>query len=80
MEELLPFIKEIAGSTYRIKGFLHTDQGGVKLDCVGENLSIEPWNKEIKEAKVVLISSVGIRLVSVVIAAMTKYIKGSISL
>ena len=80
MEELLPFIKEIAGSTYRIKGFLHTDQGGVKLDCVGENLSIEPWSKEIKEAKVVLISSVGIRLVSVVIAAMTKYIKGSISL
>ena len=80
MEELVPFINEIAGSTYRIKGFLHTDQGGVKLDCVGENISIEPWEKEIKEAKVVLISSVGIRLVSVAIAAMAKYIKGSISL
>ena len=79
-EELLPFIQDIAGSTYRIKGFLHTDRGGVKLDCVGENISIEPWEKEIKDAKVVLISSVGIRLVSNVIAALAKYIKGSISL
>ncbi|MBR6473058.1 MAG: GTP-binding protein [Firmicutes bacterium] len=79
-EDLDAFIKEIAGSTYRIKGFLHTDRGGVKLDCVGENISIEPWEKEIKDAKVVLISSVGIRLVSNVIAALAKYVKGSISL
>ena len=77
---LEPFVKEIAGSTYRIKGFLDTDRGGVKLDCVGEELSIEPWNREIKEAKVVVISSVGIRIVSIVTAAMTRYLKGSISL
>ena len=79
-DELEPFVKEIAGSTYRIKGFLDTDRGGVKLDCVGEELSIEPWNREIKEAKVVVISSVGIRIVSIVTAAMTRYLKGSISL
>ena len=52
----------------------------VKLDCVGENISIEPWDKEIKEAKVVVISSIGIRIVSVVTSAMTRYLKGSISL
>ncbi len=79
-EELIPFISEIAGSTYRIKGFFHTDRGTVKLDCVGENISVEPWDKEIKDAKVVVISSVGIRIVSVVIAAMTRYLKGSVSL
>ena len=79
-EELEPFIREIAGSTYRIKGFLDTDRGGVKIDCVGEKLSITPWERRIKEAKVVVISSVGIRIVSVVTAAMTRYLKGSISL
>ena len=79
-DELEPFVREIAGSTYRIKGFLDTDRGGVKLDCVGEELSIEPWNREIKEARVVVISSVGIRIVSIVTAAMTRYLKGSISL
>ena len=79
-DELEPFLREIAGSTYRIKGFLDTDRGGVKLDCVGEELSITPWEREIKDKKVVVISSVGIRIVSVVTAAMTRYLKGSISL
>ena len=79
-DDLLPFISEIAGSTYRIKGFFHTDKGGIKLDCVGDNISIEPWDKEIKDAKVVVISSVGIKIVSVVISAMTRFMKGSISI
>ena len=78
--ELEPFIKEIAPSTYRIKGFLETDKGPVRLDCVGEKILIEPWERELKEAKVVVISSVGIRIVSVITSAMTKYLKGSISL
>ena len=79
-DELEPFIKEIAPSTYRIKGFFETDKGPVRLDCVGEKILIEPWERELKEAKVVVISSIGIRIVSVITSAMTKYLKGSISL
>ena len=79
-EELRPFIEEIAPSTYRIKGFLYTDKGPVRLDCVGEEILIEPWDREIKDNKVVVISSVGIRIVSVITGAMTRYLKGSISL
>lgn len=80
MDELEPFLKEIAPSTYRIKGFFDTDKGPMRLDCVGEDILIEPWERELKEAKVVVISSVGIRIVSVITSAMTKYLKGSISL
>lgn len=80
IDELEPFIKEIAASTYRIKGFLETDKGPVRLDCVGEKILIEPWERELKDAKVVVISSIGIRIVSVITSAMTKYLKGSISL
>ena len=80
IDELGPFIKEIAPSTYRIKGFFETDKGPVRLDCVGEKILIEPWERELREAKVVVISSIGIRIVSVITSAMTKYLKGSISL
>lgn len=80
LADLMDFINGIAGSTYRIKGFLNTDKGMMKLDCVGTDISVEPWNGEVTEVKAVVISSVGIRIVSVVTQAMMKYTKGNLTL
>ena len=52
----------------------------MKLDCVGTDISVEPWNGEVTEVKAVVISSVGIRIVSVVTQAMMKYTKGNLTL
>lgn len=79
-EALLSFITKIAPSTYRVKGFLITDRGPVKVDCVGKQVEVGLWDKEVKEAKLVVISSVGIRIVSIVTSALNEYMKGSLTL
>lgn len=74
------FLAQIAKSAYRIKGFLDTDEGSKEISCVGEQISVAPWGKEIREARLVVISSVGIRIVSVVTGAMNTYLHGELSL
>ncbi len=79
-ESLMHFIQKIAESTYRIKGFLNSERGALKIDCVGKQINVSSWDKEVKEAKLVVISSVGIGIVSVVTSALNEYMKGSLTL
>ncbi len=79
-DSLVRFINDISDSTYRIKGFLNCENGPVKVDCVGTQININDWEKEIKEAKLVVISSVGIKIVSIVTSALNEHMKGSLTL
>lgn len=82
-EERLPeggvenFLRELAPLTYRMKGFVNAEQGVFSISAVGENVEIEPWDKE-EKTELVLISSVGIRLVSEVIRASKQYVNGKL--
>ncbi|MBC3887720.1 GTP-binding protein [Acetobacterium paludosum] len=58
------FINQIKFSTYRIKGFVRTNQGIFEVSCVNDCVVINPWSNPIEETEVVFISSVGIRLFS----------------
>lgn len=57
------------------------DVHGIEVSCVGKQISVEPWDGEVKEGRLVVISSVGIRIVSVICRAMEKHLSdGSLSL
>ncbi len=68
-EKMQEFIQQVIGDTYRIKGFLNTDRGRMQVSCVGKNIHIEPWEQEIKTNEIVLISSVGIKIISTITKA-----------
>lgn len=76
MHELEMFIREIAGDTYRIKGFADTDKGCIEISTVGENIHLEPWHGTVENTEIVVISSVGFKMMSILTKAIDKYLKG----
>ncbi|WP_373483375.1 GTP-binding protein [Acetobacterium sp.] len=67
------FLNEIKGSTHRIKGFVRTDQGVFEVSSVNELAVLKPWNKPVEQTEVVLISAVGIRMISDLLRSWKKY-------
>ncbi len=78
--DLENFLLEISKGAYRIKGFANTDGGPVEISGVGTNLSILPWRQEIKRSEIVVISSVGIKLMSTITAALDQHLPGKLRL
>jgi G3E family GTPase len=76
--DLLRFLEEIGPQTYRIKGFAQTDRGPVEISGVGKHINLNPWHAEVKGSQIVIISAVGIRIMSVVTAALEKGLKGKL--
>lgn len=79
-EKLKKFLEEISGETYRMKGFVNTDQGSVEISTVGKNIYLNPWKEEILEPSIVVISSVGIRMISILSKAIEMHLKGIVHL
>ena len=64
--KLIQFIQAIAPESYRIKGFANTvEEGVVEVSGVVNNLIISPWDHE-EKTEIVVISSVGIRMLSLI--------------
>ncbi|WP_206460743.1 CobW family GTP-binding protein [Anaerovorax sp. IOR16] len=80
--QLQELLEKLAPSAYRIKGFAMTDAGIVEVSAVKEHIYIMPWdNNAFKpELEIVVISSVGIRMMSLITEAISGSIKGSILL
>lgn len=74
------FLNEIAKHTYRIKGFAQTEEGPIEISGVGRNLHYNNWHTEIKSSQIVVISAVGIRILSIVTSALEKNLKGKLHL
>ena len=79
-EKLESFIHEILGGTFRIKGFVNTDQGGIEISTVGNHVMLNNWTEEIKDNQIVVISSVGIRIISILSKAIENHLKGIVHL
>lgn len=67
--DLNVFLAAIAPVTYRIKGFCKTEEGPLEVSLVGETCRVEPWPEEVAQTQLVIISSVGVRVVSEVLSA-----------
>ena len=78
--ELRQFLDEISQHTYRIKGFSQTEQGPIEISGVGRNIHLNPWHTEINGSQIVVISAVGIKILSVITAALEKKLKGKLHL
>ena len=80
LEKLNAFLDFVAPFTYRIKGFITVKEKNYSVSGVKSHLIIMPWPSEIKSANLVLISAVGIGLVSAVADGITLYAKDLITL
>ncbi|MEO1816661.1 MAG: GTP-binding protein [Acetobacterium sp.] len=67
------FLNEIKLSTHRIKGFVQTDQGVFEVSSVNDFAVLNHWNKPVEQTEIVLISAVGIRLISDLLRLWKKY-------
>lgn len=79
-EKLQSFLKDVSHFSYRIKGFARTDKGVMEINSVGTNVNLFPWREEVKETKIVVISSVGIKIISIITKAIGEYLKEKIHL
>ena len=77
-DKLRPFIGQLADYAYRIKGFADTDDGVKEISAVGKNVEISEWNESYEETEIVVISSVGFRMMSIITKAIEDYMKGYI--
>jgi G3E family GTPase len=54
-EALRAFLVRIAGSAYRVKGFISMPGGNRSIDCVGDHVAMERWTAEIGTPGLVVI-------------------------
>ena len=74
------FLLAIAPSTYRIKGFCLTTEGTKNVSLVGTSCRIEAWDEPVEETRLVIISSVGIRIMSETLEAAEKCYREPVSI
>lgn len=71
LEALRTFLESISVEAYRIKGFAMTTEGSVYVSGVGRRFEYTPWAGQQKETRIVVISAVGIRMMSRITAGLT---------
>lgn len=80
MDKLEAFLNEIAEQTYRIKGFADTDKGNIEISAVGKNIHLNNWDDEVENTEIVVISSVGFKMMSILAKSIDKHLKGIVRL
>ena len=74
--ELERFVGRLSPQAYRVKGFAKTDQGDVEISGVGSQMEITPWHEPITHTEIVVISAVGFKMMSLIIASIGDSLKG----
>lgn len=80
IEGLKAFLEDIASDTYRIKGFAKTDQGDREISAVGTSIHLNQWDDGVDKTEIVVISSIGFKMMSVITRAIDKNLKGYVRL
>lgn len=75
-EELERFVRTLSPQAYRIKGFAQTDRGSIEISCVGNHVEFLPWKEPVGQTDIVVISAVGFKMMSLIIAAIGDTLKG----
>lgn len=75
-EELERFVRTISPQAYRVKGFAVTDRGNIEISCVGNHVELLSWEQPISKTDIVVISAVGFKMMSLIIAAIGDRLKG----
>lgn len=67
MEDLAEFIQILMNDAYRIKGFVKTSEGTVQVSAVGETVEYKNELFDIDNTKLVIISRVGVKMLSIIL-------------
>lgn len=78
--QLLQFLQDISPYTYRIKGFCKVDGGTRMVSYVGNTPHMETWSVEVSQTELVMISNVGIQMISLVTQAAKVCFKAPVNL
>lgn len=79
-KDLRIFLQAIAPDCFRIKGFADTDEGPAEISVVGKDIAIKPWKEPVMKTEIVVISSVGIKMLSHILEASKRYLNGKLKL
>ncbi|MGI6733162.1 MAG: CobW family GTP-binding protein [Anaerovoracaceae bacterium] len=60
------FLHVLQDGAYRIKGFANTEDGTVYISGVKNHMEIVPWHEPANRTEIVVISAVGIRMMSII--------------
>lgn len=71
------FLNRVVPSAYRVKGFAKTSRGPVEVSGVNDRVEFHLWNKPVEKTEIVVISSVGIKIISLALAAWKEYLGGA---
>jgi len=74
------FLQEIGEASFRIKGFVETETGFYRVNGVGKHIRLEKVEEKPEEGILVVISSVGIRMMSILTAAIDKHLKNLLTI
>jgi len=77
LRKLMDNLKEYS---YRIKGFADTDDGVIYISGVKNHIEIQPWEGSFDKTKIVIISAVGIKMVSLITKALNGVLKQKINI
>lgn len=72
------FLEAIAKDAYRIKGFIQTDQGTKEISAVEEDIRINDWSGDFAETSLVVISSIGVAMLSRILENSKKFLHGAV--
>ena len=74
--KLKEFLELIAENAYRIKGFADTDKGIFEISAVGKNIYLKEWEDYFDKTEIVVISSVGFKMMSILTRAIKEKLDG----
>ncbi len=78
-DSLLVFLRNIAKSAYRIKGFAPTDQGYLAVNAVGSSIHLDPI-PELPDQRIVVISKIGIKMISLITEELNRNMPGKMKI
>jgi G3E family GTPase len=78
LQNLEEFLGVVCKDAFRIKGFVKTEKGNKEVSVVGKHISISNWDEEIEESQIVIISAVGIKMMSIITSATKTYFDNSL--
>ncbi len=74
------FLRHVSPGSFRIKGFAQTDRGNIEISAVMADVHLNEWHEAIPGTEIVVISSIGIKMLSSIVAASNAHLEGRLKL
>jgi G3E family GTPase len=75
-DQLIKFLNDLSPDSYRIKGFANTTKGDIYISGTNQLVETRPWEGVRKDTSIVIISSIGIRMMSKITMGLSGDLKG----